>query len=57
MTVFSNLQSAKRFGFQWFDDDQQLKLHIVVRDVQGKDGMRRRELALARPDEMETRET
>ena len=51
MTIFSNLQSAQRFGFQWFDYDQQLKLHIVVRDKRIKDGKRVRELALARPDE------
>ena len=55
MTIFANLESARKFGFVRFDFDHELNLHLVVREDRRGDGQRYRSLALARPEEKQAR--
>lgn len=51
MTVFSSVEAAARFGFTWMEWNEEFRLHVVVRDLMGPDGRRRRALAFAREPE------
>lgn len=53
MTVFSSLRAAVLHGFHWYEYQEALDLHVVVRDHDRGDGRRVRMLAFARPDAVE----
>ena len=56
MTVFSNLEAARREGFHCYDFDRDFQLYIVVREDRRRDGARYRSLAYARPIQVEETE-
>lgn len=51
MTVFSSVDAARQHGFLWHEWQQDVELHVVIRDFTRPDGRRVRALAFARPDE------
>ena len=48
MTVFSSVEEAQRFGFQWMEWQPHNELHLVVNTRTRLDGRRVRSLAWAR---------
>ena len=53
MTIFSNLEAARRYGFVWLEFQAGIGLHLVARDYTRGDGRRCRALAFARPAEVD----
>lgn len=48
MTVFSSVEEAQRFGFQWMEWQPHYGMHLVVNTRTRLDGRRVRSLAWAR---------
>lgn len=53
MTIFSSLQQAAREGFEWVEYQPQTAMHLVVKTLLRKDGLKSRALAFAKPDPVE----
>ena len=49
MVVFSSLEAAKREGFEWLEFQTKTEMHVVVKTMTRRDGLKQRALAFAKP--------